>query len=345
MLINIASLFIILITTVATLIYGKSLLVPFIFALLLWFIIRKLTSILNKVSFIRTSLPSWFKNLIATSFVIIILSGVSKILLSSISALSKSYEKYKLNIDLILNKANQVSGINLDELTKQYSGSFDFSLLFSSVFNSLTDILSNAFIILFYTLFIFVEEIYFPTKLKVLFSENSSFVFVTDILKKIDYSISRYLGLKTFVSFITGILSYTALFFIGIESPEFWAFLIFLLNFIPTIGSLIATLFPALFSVFQFGGFLEPLLVLVFVGFIQILVGNILEPKLMGNSLNISSLVAIVSLSFWGVIWGVTGMIISIPITVIMIILFSQFNSTKPISILLSEKGEIVKDT
>ena len=140
---------------------------------------------------------------------------------------------------------------------------------------------------------------------------------------------------------MTGGLSYIALLIIGIDSPVFWAFLIFLLNFIPTIGSLIATMFPAVFCLLHYGEFGPGILVLIFVGAIQILVGNILEPKLMGSSMNISSLVTIIALSFWGAIWGVTGMILSVPITVIMIIIFSQFPSTRPIAVALSEKGEI----
>ena len=124
-------------------------------------------------------------------------------------------------------------------------------------------------------------------------------------------------------------------------SPVFWAFLIFLLNFIPTIGSLIATTFPAVFALLQFGEFSYLVMVLVFVGLIQVAVGNVLEPKLMGNSLNISPLVAILSLTFWGAIWGVTGMFLSVPITVILVIIFSHFESTRPVAIMLSEKGKV----
>jgi predicted PurR-regulated permease PerM len=136
-------------------------------------------------------------------------------------------------------------------------------------------------------------------------------------------------------------LSYFALIFIGIDVPLFWAFLIFLLNFIPTIGSLIGTLFPALFCLLQFGEITQGISVLAVVGAIQLVIGNIVEPKIMGNSLNLSSFVAIISLSLWGALWGVTGMILSIPITVIIVIILSQFQSTKSIAILLSEKGDL----
>ena len=164
---------------------------------------------------------------------------------------------------------------------------------------------------------------------------------VDKLLEKIGGSVSNYLRLKTLVSLVTGILSYIALWMIGVDAPEFWAFLIFILNFIPTIGSLVGTVFPAIFCLFQFGEFLPSILVLSIVGVIQLLVGNFLEPKLMGSSMNISPLVTILSLSIWGAMWGITGMILSVPITVIMIIILSQFERTKPVAIMLSEKGNI----
>ena len=120
-------------------------------------------------------------------------------------------------------------------------------------------------------------------------------------------------------------------------------FLIFLLNYIPTIGSLVATVFPSIFCLLQFGEITSFLIVLFAVGGIQVIVGNIIEPKLFGRSLNLSPLVTILSLAVWGKIWGVTGMVLSVPITVIMIIIFSQFEKTKAIAMVLSENGDIEK--
>ena len=119
----------------------------------------------------------------------------------------------------------------------------------------------------------------------------------------------------------------------------------FLLNYIPTIGSLVGTVFPAIFSLIQFGEFTPFLIVLFSVGAVQLVVGNLIEPKLFGKSLNLSPLVTILSLALWGQIWGVTGMILSVPITVILVIVFSQFEKTRPIAIMLSENGEIEKVT
>jgi AI-2 transport protein TqsA len=334
-----AYFFITSIAIVVTLIYGKTLLIPFVFSLLLWFLVRKIRQSLDKIKFIKKYLPYWFKNLFTSLVLILTLGFVSKLLLSNINQLAHSYLVYEANIELVISKANNLFNIDLISILKGHSGDFDYGLILKKIFNSLTDLLSNAFIIIIYALFIFLEEANFDSKLRGMF--KNEYAKLSEILNKIERSITKYMGLKTLLSLITGTLSYIVLSIIGIDAPLFWSFLIFALNFIPTIGSLIATLFPTIFCLLQFGEFNQALMVLVFVGAIQVLVGNLLEPKLMGNSLNISSLVAIFALSFWGVLWGVTGMIISVPITVVMVIIFSNFEKTRPIAILLSDKGNI----
>ncbi|WP_366142674.1 AI-2E family transporter [uncultured Aquimarina sp.] len=134
---------------------------------------------------------------------------------------------------------------------------------------------------------------------------------------------------------------YIFLALMDVDAPFFWALLMFLLNYIPTVGSLIATIFPAVFSLVQFGEFTPFLIILIGLGILEWFVGNVLEPKIMGNSLNISPLVTIIALVIWGQIWGITGMLLSVPITVTMVIICSQFKNTKAIAILLSENGEL----
>jgi predicted PurR-regulated permease PerM len=91
----------------------------------------------------------------------------------------------------------------------------------------------------------------------------------------------------------------------------------------------------------QFGEFTTASVILVVVGAIQIIIGNLIEPRWMGNSMNISPLISILSLMFWGLIWGTTGMIVSVPFTVVIIIILSEIEGTRPLAILLSEKGDI----
>jgi predicted PurR-regulated permease PerM len=195
--------------------------------------------------------------------------------------------------------------------------------------------------IIFYIVFLFVEELLFKNKFKLIYTDKVQYERNMAIIKKIDRSLSSYISLKSLISLLTTTLSYFVLLAVGIDSALFWAFLIFMFNFIPSIGPILGTLLPALFSLIQFGTFFPFLIILFGVGAIAVLVGSLVEPRIMGNTLNISPLVAILSLAIWGAIWGITGMLLSVPITVAMIIIFSQFTSTRSIAILLSEKGKV----
>jgi len=312
---------------------------PFILALFIWLLIKEIKKAMNKIGFVRRKFPSWLLSVIASVFMFLVLGFVTELLVYNIKALSHSSASYAANLDKMANMINDTFDINLRSLLGDYATDLDFAFILSTVVNSLTDILGNAFLIALYVLFLLIEESIFSAKLKAIFPESDRFERVDGIVRKIENAVTDYIGLKTLVSLITGVLSYIVLLILGIDSPVFWAFLIFLLNFIPTIGSLIATLFPAIYALLQFGELTPFVLVLVLVGLVQIIVGNILEPKIMGKALNISSLVAILSLSFWGWLWGITGMIISIPITVMIVIVFAQFPGTRPIAILLSGKG------
>ena len=338
---KVASLLVTMIATVIILIYGKGLLIPFMFALFLWFLIREINHLLDKSPVVKEYFPSWLKTTVTSAFLISILAFISKILTHNIQELAESFDTYEANISVVIKQINESFGIDLISMTKEQAAGLNFGSLLNQVFNSVTEILSNTFIILLYAIFIFMEASNFPSKIRLILKGHDKSERVSEMLEQVEKSITSYIGLKTLVSIITGVVSYIALRIIGVDSPAFWAFLIFILNYIPTIGSLAATLFPATFALLQFGELMPSVIVLIVIGTIQLLVGNILEPKLMGRSLNISALVAIIALSFWGALWGVTGMILSVPITVIMVIVFSKFESTKAIAILLSEKGHI----
>lgn len=338
---NLAYLSVVSITVITALIYGQSLLVPFILGILLWFIIHEFKAYMNRIPLVKNRFPSWVTTLASSLLLIGFVILVVEILIVNINNLSLSYKNYETNVEHILDDINTNYNFNVLDSVKNYINNFDFGSILSRLIGSLSSLMSNVFMVLLYAVFTLLEETHFDTKMKEIFIHETHHERFDLISSKIEHSIAEYFKLKTFVSLITGVLSYIALMFIGLDSPGFWAFLIFILNFIPTIGSLVGTLFPAIFCIFQFGELWPCVLVLVIVGTIQLIVGNYIEPRVMGSSMNISPLVTIISLSFWGLIWGITGMILSVPISVVMIIIMSQFKRTKKLAILLSEKGEV----
>ncbi len=338
---NIAYFLVSSIAIVVILTFGSSLLIPFVFALILWFIVMQMRKTMDRIAVIKRHIPRWAKTIVSLALIVLIISTISNIIASNVRNLVNSYEKSEANLDNIVNRVNDFLNINLFESMESFAEGLDIGSMLLSAVNFSTGMIGATFMVILYAIFLFLEEPSFQKKIKKLFPDDESFSKVQSAIIQIESSVSKYLGLKTLISIITGVLSFIALAIIGVDYPFFWAFIIFILNYIPNIGSLIGTIFPVIFSFLQFDSFLPGFLVLIFVGAIQIVVGSVIDPKLMGDSINLSPLVIIISLSFWGAVWGITGMLLSVPIMVIMVIIFSKFPKSRPIAILLSGNGEI----
>ncbi len=338
---NLANLFIVAMGTILILIYGQSILVQVIIAFLLWFATVQIKKSFHKIKGFDALFPNVVQSLIIAIILVSVLYFATSIIKTSISQILSSYESYETNIYNVASKIEAILKINLAEQMKTLLKSLDMQNIFTQLANGLSSIFSNFMMVLIYLLFIFLESNTINPKLAALFPDEKKRENVDKMLKKIEDSLAGYFRVKTLMSLLTGVLSFIVLKIIGIDAPAFWAFLIFLLNYIPTIGSLVATVFPAVFSLLQFGTFMPFLITILSIGAIQMVVGNFIEPRVVGKSLNVSPMVTIIALAVWGQLWGVVGMLLSVPITVIMIILLSQFESTQKIAIILSEKGEL----
>lgn len=338
---NVASSLIITLIVIIALVYAKPIIVPFVIALLIWFVVKKTRNLIDKIGFAHRYIPTWIKTMLASFAIFGLFLFIGKLLTSNIESLSKSYADYAMNIEVIAEKINKLFGINVNAEVLKYAHNFDFASHLESLFTSISELLGSMVMIIFYTVFLFIEETLFQNKIGILFKENGSKEGYVATMTKIDKSLSSYISLKSIIALTTTTLSYFILLGVDIDSPLFWAFLVFMFNFIPSVGPILGTILPALFALIQFGEFGPFIIILLSLGTVAMLVGSFVEPRLMGNTLNISPLVAILSLAVWGSIWGIIGMLLSVPITVAMIILFSQFKSTRNIAILLSEKGKV----
>jgi len=269
------------------------------------------------------------------------LSLISGLISGNISDLLENSEAYTANLNKVLDLLNATLQIDLTKQISEAAQTFDYTTILGNLADALSGALGDFIMIILYAAFIFTEEASLSKKIRKLFNTENQYEKASTVLTRINDASSDYIRLKTYVSLLTGLVGYIFLTIMGVDAAFFWAFLMFALNYIPTIGSLIATLFPAFFSLVQFGEIQPFIIILAGLGFIEWLIGNVIEPKLMGKSLNLSPLVTILALIVWGQIWGITGMLLSTPITVVMVIIFSQFESTRSVAILLSENGDI----
>lgn len=325
----------------ALLILGKSILIPFVYGIVLWFLSRFFKNLLYSIPVMKKRVPNWLVNTFVFGLVFIGLSLISGLITRNISSLMENSESYKENLDQVLQLLNTTFEIDLTKQISEAVKTFDYASILGNIADSLSGALGDFIMIILYAVFIFTEEASLSTKIKKLFGTEEEYQKASALLTRINDASSDYIRLKTYVSLLTGAVGYIFLLIMGVDAAFFWAFLMFALNYIPTVGSLIATLFPAFFSLVQFGEIRPFIIILTGLGAAEWVVGNVIEPRLMGKSLNLSPLVTILALIVWGQIWGITGMLLSTPITVVMVIIFSQFESTRGVAILLSENGDV----
>lgn len=324
------------------LIYFKSLLQPLAVALIVWFLINQLKDYIGKISFRNKRIPKPLRTLISILLIFATFYFIGDLLVTSLNQIIERIPQYELKQDKIIAQINEY--IQRDEITDKIDGwieSIEIRPILSGIVNSLSSTLGNTVIIIVYIVFLLLEESLFSKKLKMLTVHSPGDQDFGEIWGKVHDAISSYVNIKTLISLFTGVLSYVVMLIIGVDFPVLWAFVIFLFNFIPYVGSFVATFIPAIFAVVQFGSLWYFVYVFAAVEAVQIFVGNYVEPKMMGRSLNLSPLVVMVTLTFWGIIWGILGMILSVPIVSVLTIILAQFPSTRKVAILLSETGDI----
>lgn len=197
--------------------------------------------------------------------------------------------------------------------------------------NQLSGIFTDGFLILFTVIFMSLEITSLPKKLNKIFNDPEKSL---SQVSQVYQNINKYIGIKSLTSLGTGILVYIFLLIVGVDYALLWGVLAFVLNFIPTIGSILAVIPPLLLTIVQLG-FVESLVVLVGYLVINTLIGNILEPKFMGQGLGLSTLVVFLSLVFWGWVLGPIGMLLSIPLTITIKIVLDSSDETRWLSVLL----------
>ena len=320
----------------------QNIFLPFVIALFFWALIYILDCSYKDL-FKRLNFPKFTKYTTKLLSIVTIGCIVYFIVIgikSNINDVSDTFSSYQHNISLIIDKIAKyfnISSINSKEIIQN----INIPKLINSLVQSFAGFLSSTIMVLVYILFLILEEKSLINKMPLLFKDTKNLNKVKNIFTQIFSKIRIYILVKFFTSFLTAIISYIIMESVNLDFSLFWAILIFLLNFIPTIGSIVASIFPILLSLLQFNDTFIPFTV-VSIGIIttQLIIGNIIDPKLTGNSLNLSPLVLILSLVIWGYIWGIMGMFLSVPIMIILTITLFEFPQTKKIAILLSRDGE-----
>jgi AI-2 transport protein TqsA len=332
---------IVLFIIVYVLIIARELLIPFVLAVFIWYLINLIMRQLARIRVAGWQLPAWVQFLLAGS--VIVAAGVlfARMLTANIGQVMEAAPAYQANVNRLLQDIVRRLGMDDAPALAALLRDVDFAVLVRGAAAALGTFLGNIGLVVVYLVFLFLEQRFFRAKLDAILVDAHRRESVEAVLSDIDRDIATYIGIKTLVSVLTAAGAWAIMRIVGLDFAGFWAILIFILNFIPNIGSLVATLLPALLALMQFDTLAPFVLILFGVGGIQVIVGNFVEPNLMSRSLNISPLVVLLSLVGWGSIWGIPGMFLCVPITVVLMIVLFHFESTRWIARLLSKNGQM----
>jgi AI-2 transport protein TqsA len=330
-LVNIAALIII----IAGLIYAKTIITPFLLALFISIVCEQPISWLQK-----KRLPRWLALIIVLFGMIFLFTGFAFLIGETVSSFSGNLSKYESTLTDLSNSFIQFLNekgykIHQDQIFNlvQPAKILEFT---AGALNKLISMMGNTFLIFLIVLFTLTEFSSFAIKARaILLGSDKSVSYFSTIL----LNIRHYLGIKTLICLLTGILVYLALLIIGVDYPLLWALIAALMNYIPNIGSIIAAVPAVLFALIQLGvgGAIWTLASFMVVNNV---LGNFIEPRIMGKGLGLSTLVVFLSLLFWGFIFGTVGMFLSVPFTMTIKIILEQNEKTKWIAILLGTPAE-----
>lgn len=315
---------------------AKPVLFPFFLAVFLSFVLSPALDFLTRLK-VPKSLSIVL--LLLVTFFILYLLGT--LFYATGKTFASEFPKYGQKISSILNSLQaRLNPSQLDiepvEWTKQLDLNRIGSLLLSTL-GPFLSFLSNLFLILLFLVFILAGRGKAKEKIRRSLDGQRSQT-VINVLEKIDLQIQKYLGIKTIISFFTGVFVTVVLVLFGVNFAIVFGFLAFLLNYIPNLGSIIATALPVAIAAFQFNSLWPALWILIILMAIQMTMGNFIEPRLMGGGLGLSPLVVLFFLFFWGWLWGIPGMILAVPIAAVINIVCQNTPGLEFVSALMSKE-------
>ena len=279
---------------------------------------------------------------------ILLISGLARLLQASAASIINAYPRYETRLLTLYKFITSQLNLSFDEgktLIENLLGQLKIRQYLQSaalsVSNTALAFAKNLFVIFLMYTFLLVEAGSFEKKISVAF-EGKMRHRVKTVIAKVIVDTTSYISIKFFISFITGLAVFAGLSIIGVDFAIVWAFLAFLLNFIPTFGSVISFLLTTFFALLQFFPSVPPVLATALVVFIvNIILGNIVEPRVAGGNLDISPFLILVSLSVWGWIWGFIGMILAVPFLVFIKIICENVSFLKPVAILFGNNKSV----
>ena len=321
------------------LVQAKFLLISLAIAIMLFSLTSDAINYFQRMRIGSARVSIWIASVLAVLLIATILISASLIIIAQANTVVVTILQYADPAQQAVADLVGWMGADVETAVLDWLKSIQLGPYLSSLAGQAGNIASGAVLVTLFVGFMFLERLWFPTKLASLMGDERRARRVERIISSIIHRVNRYLVVKVVISTVTGALVYAVMTFFALDLAMPMAVLTFILNFIPNIGSIVATVVVALVSYVQTGDAFTGLMVLSIVTVIQFTVGQVLDPLLLGKTLRLSSFGIIASLAFWAAVWGIVGMFLAVPIMVSVMIICSHIPRVRPVAILLSREG------
>lgn len=324
---------------------GRPVFVPMVFGVIVAYIIIGLSRGLRRVPTVGRWLPPWLCYIASIAAILGAITAGVVLVVNNIGRVVQLVPQYEQKLLQMIQRGAELLRIETaptwTALRDQVLEQISTQAIIGSTVVSVSAVVATLVVVLLYVTFLLVEKRVFPQKLQNLSDNPEDVSRVKQVLDSISTRVGQYLALKTLVSMILGAISWAIMAAFGVEFAGFWAVLITVLNYVPYIGSFLGVLFPVAWAIVQFGDIGTVITLLILLSSAQFVIGNFLDPWLLGNSLNLSPFVILASLTIWGALWGIPGAFLAVPITSVLAIILSEFTGTRPIAVLMSRGGDL----
>ncbi|MEM6463336.1 MAG: AI-2E family transporter [Pseudomonadota bacterium] len=324
---------------------GRPIFIPIIAGIISVYVLSTTATWLGRVPVVGAFIPLWLRH-IAALLVFIFLGFLLVVLFADniqrVIALAPRYQEtllgFAADIAKMLGIDDEPSWSTISNLVL---GEIDLQRLISTTVASVSVLGGQVFVVFLYASFLLAERLHFSRKIVIAATNPNDARRIMEVVGSVNERIGNYLTVKTLVNVMLGLISYACMRLIGVDFAGFFAVLIGVLNYIPYVGSMVGVAFPVLLTAAQFGTIEPIIIVLISLTISQMFMGGVVEPRLLGRSMNLSPFVVLISLTVWYALWGIGGAILAVPMTSVVVIILAEFKPTRPIAILLSQDGHI----
>ena len=321
------------------LVQARFLLISLATAIIIFSLMSDAISAIGRMRLGPLRVPTW----LATVVALILLSGIlltlSAVVLSQVNTVLLTTLSYADRSQQAIAELFGVMGEDVEAAVLASMRSVDIPAYLRTIAGQAGSLLAAAILVILFVGFLFAERLWFPLKLEALTGDPENAARVRRVINTIIHRVNRYLLVKTAVSAVTGLLVWAIAVVAGLDLAVALGVLTFLLNYIPNVGSIVATILVVLVAYVQLGELGPALAIFAATTAVQFVAGNVIDPMLMGRALQLSSFGIIISVAFWSAVWGVPGMFLSVPIMVGIMIICAEIPGLRPIAILLSRDG------